>query len=330
MPRPTKQAIDYFPLDVSCENDDKLQMIIGEFGMKGEFIFIKLLAYIYKNEGYYCVWDEKTQLKFATGVAYALGGSQVNLIREVVARLIQWEVFDNLVFDSFGILTSRRIQKTWLDATRKRADRHIEPKLWLLTDKNPDKTVNSVPEAEETPEKTEVIHKVKKSKVNKSSCSSRAARQASDQPKRFYNNDHDFLNFTLFTEETETRAEIDLLFQNFCDKVPHPGEITRVYNILTESDLPAPDTWELIVQAFKEFPLAAEAKRNSQYLCSKISGRIGDKCKKQRERQVKQQKASEKLNLENIQAEWQEAQKTGDSPYQHFLKEQGLVVEKAE
>lgn len=101
MPRPTKQAIDYFPLDVSCENDDKLQMIIGEFGMKGEFIFIKLLAYIYKNEGYYCVWDEKTQLKFATGVAYALGGSQVNLIDQALLFLKNINI--QQVFEKFEI-----------------------------------------------------------------------------------------------------------------------------------------------------------------------------------------------------------------------------------
>ena len=167
MARPNKQGLEYFPIDVSLESDDKLQMIIAEYEMKGEFIFIKLLSYIYKNVGYFCNWNEEiTQLKFANSVSYALGGSQVNLIKEVVSKLIRWEIFDNLVFDRFGVLTSRRIQDTWIEATRKRKDRRIFTYLCLLDDKRPDDVVYSTFEAEETPKKTEVINKVNKTKLN--------------------------------------------------------------------------------------------------------------------------------------------------------------------
>ncbi len=130
MARPNKQGIDYFPMDVRLDDDDKLAMIIGDFGYKGELIFIKLISWIYANQGYYAEWTEMEQLKFAKRVAY-IGGSPVNLIKEVVAGCIKWGLFDQTVFESFNILTSRRIQKTWLDATRLRKDRVINSKIWL-------------------------------------------------------------------------------------------------------------------------------------------------------------------------------------------------------
>ena len=49
MAAPTKQGIDYFPLDADLDQDDKLQMIIGEFGIKGEIIFIKLLSSTFRK-----------------------------------------------------------------------------------------------------------------------------------------------------------------------------------------------------------------------------------------------------------------------------------------
>lgn len=160
MARPAKQGMDYFPMDVDLDQDDKLQMIIGEFGIKGELIYTKLLGWIYKHNGYFTPWGEVEQLKFAKRVSY-IGGAPVNLINDVVARCIKWGLFDESVFVSLQILTSVRIQKTWLDATRKRKDREIDNKIWLIE-------VNDGLKAEETQKTAEVIHKEKESKVKES------------------------------------------------------------------------------------------------------------------------------------------------------------------
>ena len=160
MARPIKMGIDYFPMDVDLDSDDKLSMVIGEFGIKGELIYTKLLGWIYKHNGYYSKWDEMEQLKFAKRVAY-IGNPSVSLIREIVARCIKWGLFDQSVFESLQVLTSKRIQNTWLDATRKRKDRTIDDKIWVLG-------VNDALAAEETPKKAEVINKRKESKVKES------------------------------------------------------------------------------------------------------------------------------------------------------------------
>lgn len=160
MARPVKMGIDYFPMDVDLDSDDKLSMIIGEFGIKGELIYTKLLGWIYKHNGYYSKWDEMEQLKFAKRVAY-IGNPSVSLISEIVARCIKWGLFEQSVFESLQVLTSKRIQSTWLDATRKRKDRIIDEEIWIIG-------VNDALEAEKTPKKAEEIHKVKERKVKES------------------------------------------------------------------------------------------------------------------------------------------------------------------
>lgn len=170
MARPTKQGIDYFPMDVDLDQDDKLGMIIGEFGDKGERLWIKLLSWIYKNNGYYTEWGEDVQLKFLRRYNYC--GFSMGFIKEVVPRFIKWELLDQVVFNTFHVLTSVRIQKTWLDATRKRKDREVDVNIWLLG------VIDGLT-AEETTKKAEEItqSKVKKSKEKKKRVNTRTQKK---------------------------------------------------------------------------------------------------------------------------------------------------------
>lgn len=156
--RPTRQGIDYFPYDVDLDQDDKLGMIVGEFKIKGETLYIKLCAWIYKTNGYYTEWNEDVQLRFLRRYDYC--GFSVSFLNEVVPRLIKWELFDQAVFDSFHVLTSARIQETWLDATRKRKDCIIDERYRVSSGYPAEETQKN---PEETPQS-----KVKKSKENES------------------------------------------------------------------------------------------------------------------------------------------------------------------
>ncbi len=62
MARPTKDGLDYFPLDVDIFEDEKIEAIAGEFGIKGELAVIKLLCAVYKK-GYFCLIGLKIKLK---------------------------------------------------------------------------------------------------------------------------------------------------------------------------------------------------------------------------------------------------------------------------
>jgi hypothetical protein len=160
MARPTRQGIDYFPYDIDLDQDDKLGMIIAEFKYKGELLFTKLCGWIYKTNGYYTEWNEDVQLRFLRRYDYC--GFSVSFINEVVPRFIKWGLFDKTVFDAFQILTSSRIQSTWLNATRKRKERQFDERIWIIG-------VIDAAEAEETPVSggNNPQSKVKKSKLKK-------------------------------------------------------------------------------------------------------------------------------------------------------------------
>ena len=184
MPRPEKQGLDYYPKDVDADRDDKLCMIIGEFGFKGEMLFDKLCGWIYKHKGYFIEWNEEEQLKFLSRYSYC--GFSVSFINEVVPRFIKWGLFDKTVFDAFQILTSIRIQKTWSDASRKRSGRKILSEIWLIEVINGIKTeeIRLIP-----PENTQ--RKEKESKENKTKDRAKALVIAGDDSQRQLRNRYD-------------------------------------------------------------------------------------------------------------------------------------------
>lgn len=162
MARPEKQGLDYYPKDVDADLDDKLSMIIAEFGLKGEVLYDKLCCWIYKHEGYYMSLGEDVQLRFLRRYDYC--GFSRSFINEVVPRLVKWGLFEKSVFNSLEILTSRRIQKTWIDASRKRTGRKIRSEIWLLEVNDGSKAEETEFPAEETPQKKEDKRKVENSK----------------------------------------------------------------------------------------------------------------------------------------------------------------------
>jgi len=115
MARPLKKGIDYFPLNVDMdEEDEHVYMLEAKFGVEGFGVLIKLLMWIYRN-GYYYSWGEKEQLFFARKKAV-----DITLCRQVCDFCIQSGFFCKHLYEKYGILTSRGIQKRYLEATQKR------------------------------------------------------------------------------------------------------------------------------------------------------------------------------------------------------------------
>jgi len=113
--RANKIGLDYFPLNIDMdEEDERVYMLEAEFGIQGFGILIKLLMWIYRN-GYYYHWGEKEQIFFARKKAI-----DVTLCRQVCDFCIQNGFFCKHLFDKYGILTSRGIQKRYFEAVQRR------------------------------------------------------------------------------------------------------------------------------------------------------------------------------------------------------------------
>lgn len=127
MARPNKIGLDYFPLDVNIDSDDKIELIEAEFGIKGFGIIIKLFCKIYKDKGYYYEWGDKERLLFAKR-----SGESGGLVDEIIKRSVKWGLFDEDVFNQFQILTSAAIQKRYLEAVNRRDEVEIINEICLL------------------------------------------------------------------------------------------------------------------------------------------------------------------------------------------------------
>jgi len=112
MARPFKQGLDYFPLDVSI--DDKVKMIDAKFGVAGFGILIKLWQIIYDNS-YFTKWTEREVLLYKNRI-----NADINLINDIINECIKWELFNPTTFKEHGVLTSRGIQKRYLEAIKRR------------------------------------------------------------------------------------------------------------------------------------------------------------------------------------------------------------------
>lgn len=117
MPRPQKAKLDYFPLDTDIDQDDKIALIEAKHGIVGFGVIIKLFKKIYATNGYYYEWNEKTQLLFSKAI-----GVDFEKVIEIVNDALNWKLFDRGLYKKYGILTSNRIQKTYLEATIRRKE----------------------------------------------------------------------------------------------------------------------------------------------------------------------------------------------------------------
>ncbi|MGE6260901.1 Lin1244/Lin1753 domain-containing protein [Heyndrickxia sporothermodurans] len=127
MARPKKEGLDYFPLDVDIDQNDKIALIEAKHGVVGFSVVIKLFMKIYKA-GYFYKWTEREHLLFSRRV-----NVDINTVSDVVNDCIEWELFDKNLFNDHKILTSEGIQKRYLDAVSRRKE-VVFQKEYLLID----------------------------------------------------------------------------------------------------------------------------------------------------------------------------------------------------
>lgn len=148
------EGVNYFPLH--CVLDEKFELLEAEYGLKGFAIVVKLFQRIYKEHGYYCEWNDDIALIFArqcglssvgSGIQYddnsvslgtsdksSVSGKTKNLINQVVAASIRRGIFDKRLFEECSILTSRGIQRNFLNIVRNRKKVEVKNEYLLLSD----------------------------------------------------------------------------------------------------------------------------------------------------------------------------------------------------
>lgn len=133
MGRLNKVGIDYFPFDVDFFHDEKIEFISARFQTKGESILIRLLCKVYRN-GYYTGWNTDESMLLAKRAGNNISPT---LVSEVVRESVKRGFFDEAIFNQFGVLTSKGIQKRYVAATSERKTIVLNRDIWLIeTPKN--------------------------------------------------------------------------------------------------------------------------------------------------------------------------------------------------
>ena len=138
MARPIKQGLDFFSFDTDFFSDRKVRRIMNACGPNSSSILICLLCNIYKDKGYYIMWDKELPFDIADIVGVSEGA-----VSEVIKKAIQIEFFDSGLFEKYKILTSNGIQKRFKIGVSKRKEVDVNPDYWVYSDNNSVNDVNN-------------------------------------------------------------------------------------------------------------------------------------------------------------------------------------------
>ena len=137
MARPLKDGVDYWNEDCYFYSNNKIRLLRSEFGANGMYMLNYILCEIYK-EGYYAVCDQDWCGLVSDG---AVCGGSPNFVEELIKGCVRRSFFDKRVFDTFGVITSRGIQKRYIRMLNKRVEIRMIKEYFLLDLNDP----NDVP-----------------------------------------------------------------------------------------------------------------------------------------------------------------------------------------
>lgn len=125
-----KVSIDYAGWSVSLfDNEPKMDKLLDAQGWDGFGVYFFLCQRAYGSDGYFYKWCYDD---CATTARKMGGGIGAGTVKEAVDYCLQIGLFDKGLFDRWGVLTSRGIQKRYIEAIKKRDAKRVVAEYWLL------------------------------------------------------------------------------------------------------------------------------------------------------------------------------------------------------
>lgn len=125
-----KKKLDYAGWSVDIfDSDTKIDKLLDAQGWVGFSIYFYLCQRAFGGEGYFYRWGFDDCASTARKMGCGIGSGT---IREVVGYCLQIDLFNKRVFDRWGVITSRGIQRSFWTVASGRRDRTVYKELWLL------------------------------------------------------------------------------------------------------------------------------------------------------------------------------------------------------
>lgn len=127
-----KQGIEYAGWSVTMfDSDDKIDLLLDACGWDGFGIYFYLCTRAFGGDGYYYKWGFASCASTARRMG---GGIGSNTVKETVGHCLRIGLFDKGLFDRWGILTSRGIQRSYWRVLANRRSKVVYREYWLLAD----------------------------------------------------------------------------------------------------------------------------------------------------------------------------------------------------
>lgn len=130
--RPIKRGMTWTPWDTDVFEDERIFELISAQGWKGFSVYFYLCQKIYGLEGYFIKCATPS---FACMTAQKMGGGVgAETVQETILFCLRVGLFDNSLYERWGILTSHGIQKRFANGLKKKTDKTVISEYWLLND----------------------------------------------------------------------------------------------------------------------------------------------------------------------------------------------------
>ena len=106
-------SIPYFPTQVSFFEEVAMELIEARYGMKAETAVMKLVCKIYKENGYYMVWNEEQCTLFTNKVGREITKEEMQGVKHYLVDEIEpSEGFDVARFKSMATNAIEKIRES--------------------------------------------------------------------------------------------------------------------------------------------------------------------------------------------------------------------------
>jgi hypothetical protein len=114
MARPFKRGLSYFPVNTDWLNNRKIRRLLDKYGCEGATVYSAALCEIYAREGYFIPFSRN----LCFDIAYLLHIDEVR-VEEILSFCVKVELFDAKILEKHQALSSKGIQKRYLEVAKR-------------------------------------------------------------------------------------------------------------------------------------------------------------------------------------------------------------------
>lgn len=129
MARIKKKGLDYFPVNTDFVHSRLVRRLMKREGDAAFTVLAQIISYIYAGEGYYVNADED----FYEDLTDYLYEKDLTDVKRIVKYAVELGIFHDELFQKYGILSEKEIQRQFLFCTKRRSISVIDERYCLLT-----------------------------------------------------------------------------------------------------------------------------------------------------------------------------------------------------